>query len=149
MISDDDLSRLARGLMTFKEMRSLISSKIRMHSQSKTAQFETVVRNAARRRMGYTRPFTGAVTCRISFRMRIPKSWPSYKRNQAANGTLRPISVPDLDNLTKAVTDGLNGVVYRDDAQITDLILTKRYSHEPGIVVTIAEVDLMKGIDAP
>ena len=149
MMTDGDLALLQHGPMSYKEMRRHISSRIRQHSQAKTTKFELIVRNAAVVKMGFDRPYLGAVTCRISFRMRIPKSWPNYKRAQAANGTLRPVSVPDLDNLTKAITDALNGVVYRDDAQITDLILTKRYSHEPGIVVTIAEVNPIRGIDTP
>ena len=33
------------------------------------------------------------------------EEWPSVKR-------------PDLDNIVKAVTDGMNGVVYQDDVQV-------------------------------
>ena len=36
-------------------------------------------------------------------------------------------SRPDLDNLVKSVSDGLNGVAFRDDSQITELRAIKQY----------------------
>ena len=36
-------------------------------------------------------------------------------------------SRPDLDNLYKAVTDAMNGIVYKDDSQIVRGLLEKGY----------------------
>lgn len=36
------------------------------------------------------------------------------------------IEKPDVDNVAKAVLDGLNGVAYEDDAQVTDLHVMKQ-----------------------
>jgi Holliday junction resolvase RusA-like endonuclease len=46
---------------------------------------------------------------------------------------------PDLDNVVKAVLDALNGVVYLDDAQVVNLVATKRYATEPRVEVYIFE----------
>lgn len=47
----------------------------------------------------------------------------------------------DLDNLAKAVLDGLNGVAWLDDAQIVELHLWKQYdSVYPRLQVMVAEV---------
>lgn len=44
----------------------------------------------------------------------------------------------DLDNLSKAVLDACNGIVYQDDQQIVELHLTKSYgSKEYGITFTV------------
>jgi len=44
----------------------------------------------------------------------------------------------DLDNLSKAVLDACNGVVWADDRQIVTLYLTKEYDPaDPGVLVSI------------
>lgn len=40
---------------------------------------------------------------------------------------LLPSVKPDVDKLARAVLDALTGVAYKDDAQVTDLIVRKRY----------------------
>ena len=47
---------------------------------------------------------------------------------------------PDLDNLIKAVTDAMTGVIWRDDAQIVALMAEKPYSDSPGVTVTVWRV---------
>ncbi|MFA5195572.1 MAG: RusA family crossover junction endodeoxyribonuclease [Bacteroidales bacterium] len=44
---------------------------------------------------------------------------------------------PDLDNLQKFVQDALNGVYYRDDATICQVIARKLYSEKPRTEITI------------
>ena len=47
----------------------------------------------------------------------------------------------DLDNLCKAVLDGLNGVAYEDDYQVVSLSATVAYSSsKPGVTVEIRRV---------
>ena len=57
----------------------------------------------------------------------------------AEAGTLKPITKPDADNYLKTVCDALNGVVYHDDAQITDITIRKRYSSQPRLEIHIQE----------
>lgn len=35
---------------------------------------------------------------------------------------------PDCDNIAKAILDGLNGLAYKDDSQVVELIIGKYYS---------------------
>ena len=46
----------------------------------------------------------------------------------------------DLDNLSKAVCDSMNGVVYKDDKQIVDLHLVKLFDEVPGLYVRVEEL---------
>lgn len=49
------------------------------------------------------------------------------RRADEPKRTLRPHTrKPDLDKLARAVMDALTGLVYRDDAQVTELNLVKR-----------------------
>ena len=47
---------------------------------------------------------------------------------------------PDCDNIAKAVLDGLNGVAFQDDNQVTCLIVSKAYSLRPRVEVEIEAV---------
>lgn len=48
---------------------------------------------------------------------------------------------PDLDNAVKSVKDALNGLMWKDDAQIVDLIALKRYDSQPRVEIVIEELE--------
>jgi len=48
----------------------------------------------------------------------------------------------DLDNLSKAVLDGCNGILWEDDRQVYRLCLWKFHDKEnPGVMVTVRKLD--------
>lgn len=49
-----------------------------------------------------------------------------------------PITRPDVGNLSKGLLDALQGIVYRDDAQIVELLERKRFAESAGPGVWIA-----------
>lgn len=68
----------------------------------------------------------------------IPKSKTKKFRQDALEGKEFPTVKPDLDNVAKTIMDALSGVVYKDDKQIVDLIVKKRYTdQEPHVFVRI------------
>lgn len=75
----------------------------------------------------------------LSANFGIPKSWPKRKRASAPG--LPCMKKPDADNILKAVCDGLNGIAYKDDAQITEVHLMKAYGEVPFVRVTIVEAE--------
>ena len=66
-----------------------------------------------------------------------PKSMSKKKRLAALNDELRPSTRPDVDNYAKAALDGCNAIIFRDDSLVTDLIVRKRYSERPRLVITV------------
>ncbi|WP_268602553.1 RusA family crossover junction endodeoxyribonuclease, partial [Escherichia coli] len=52
-----------------------------------------------------------------------------------------PTVKPDSDNVEKAIKDGCNGVVYRDDVQVVDDGKTKVYGAELGVTVEVTFLD--------
>ena len=67
-----------------------------------------------------------------------PKRFTKSDREKVAKGVIFPVKKPDADNIAKIICDALNGVAYRDDAQIVDCHITKRYG-EPRVEVMIKE----------
>lgn len=52
-------------------------------------------------------------------------------------GTYRPRK-PDLDNLTKMVMDAANGILYHDDAQVTESRVSKRWGEADETRITVS-----------
>ena len=72
--------------------------------------------------------FLGPVRARIEAYYKIPKSY-SKKRVQAIKeGKEEPTKKPDADNLAKIILDSLNSTAYKDDSQVIELTVIKRYT---------------------
>ncbi len=73
-------------------------------------------------------PIEGPVAIILEFFEQRPKG--HFKKN----GDLRPAAplwptkAPDADKLMRSIGDALNGVCYRDDSQICDATIRKRYT---------------------
>lgn len=70
----------------------------------------------------------GPLAMSIEFRFTKPKG----KIRVNSTPFPYPDGKPDVDNLTKLVLDGLNGIVYVDDAQVVTLKVTKRWANPTG-----------------
>lgn len=104
---------------------------------AKTRHYEAIVRERAMQAWGSRQPLATGVSIGVTIVMPVPSSWPKYKQRDAMVGAVRPTSKPDLDNLVKSITDGLNGVIYLDDAQIWSCESTKLYGAQPGVAVRV------------
>ena len=81
--------------------------------------------------------FSNYVRVNIKAYYKIPKSTTKVNRALMEKGLLRPAVKPDLDNIVKAVLDGLNGVAYMDDKQVVFCSIEKFYATEPCIIVEV------------
>ena len=121
------------------KQRARVLKTGRSYTPAKTKAYEAHVRGSAKAE-GATpeKPLEGPLEVRIAARLPVPKSWSKAKREKALSGTLMPVSKPDADNIAKAVTDALNGLLWVDDSQIVSLLVSKTYSAVPGAWVTVA-----------
>ena len=79
---------------------------------------------------GHMFPINGVgLRARMVFHLRQPKR----------NRKRLPIGRPDLDNLAKAVLDAGNGVIWSDDSQVTEMVVSKRWHDHPGVWLEIWE----------
>lgn len=109
----------------------------RAYTPAKTVAFEDKVGTAGKEAMRGQEPYHGAVALHLRISVPIPVSWSKRKQADAAVGRIRPIGKPDIDNYIKAVADGLNGIVWKDDSQIVAVNATKWYDLVPRIDVLV------------
>lgn len=107
------------------------------YTPAKTRRYELIIRERA------CEAWKGALLadCPIWIEARffrsVPASWSKKKQAAALAGELLPISKPDFDNLVKSVTDGLQGVIYRDDAQIVSASVSKSFSVDARVEIVL------------
>lgn len=83
--------------------------------------------------------FNKPIKMKIEAYFAIPKSFSKVKQSQALEGKLLPLTKPDADNIAKIICDALNDVAYKDDTQIVELSIIKRYAMEPKVKITLDE----------
>jgi Holliday junction resolvase RusA-like endonuclease len=74
-------------------------------------------------------PMVGALSVSMAFLLPKPKG---AKRD-------KPIVKPDLSNLTKAIEDAGNGILWHDDSQIVSLMASKEYGGVAGVLIGITQ----------
>ena len=104
------------------------------YTPEKTANYESLVKLAAHRAMERLSPWEFAVELKITAYMQIPASWSQKKQEAARRGEIRPKTKPDLDNIVKAIKDGMNGIVFKDDSQVIEVFARKFYG-DPRVFV--------------
>ena len=112
----------------------------RAYTPAETVSYESLVRMAAEKSMLGKPPVLGAVAIKIIVTVTVPASWSAKKQREALAGNMRPTKKPDMDNIAKAICDACNGILYRDDAQVTDLMMAKKYGDHDGVRVFMSEV---------
>ena len=74
---------------------------------------------------------------------KIPPSKPKYIKGLMFKGEMLPTKKPDVDNIIKIILDSLNGLAYKDDAQIVACTCQKLYvndDNEPRVEVKIEKI---------
>lgn len=109
----------------------------RLYTDERTRAYERTVGVLAKVAMGQTAPLIGPLAGSFVFRVEPPRSASKRMRADMLAGRLYPAKKPDVSNCLKAVEDGMNGVVYEDDAQLVLIRLEKKYSLTAGVDILI------------
>ena len=102
------------------------------YTPSSTTHLENLIRDKVAECAEY---FDADVPIKLeaTFYLEKPKSV-SKKR-------IYPAVRPDFDNLAKLLTDSLEKFVYKNDAQIVDCYIKKRYGFPPRIEVSVEKLE--------
>ncbi|TXG96497.1 MAG: RusA family crossover junction endodeoxyribonuclease [Nevskiaceae bacterium] len=118
-----------------------VGGHARMFTPQKTASYEGLIALAGTQAMAGRTLLEGAVMVEMRIVLAIPQSMSKKRKAQAIAGELFPTKKPDMDNVIKAIYDGLNGVVWKDDVQVVDAFVRKRYGEVPGVHVRIVPLE--------
>jgi Holliday junction resolvase RusA-like endonuclease len=140
--SSEVLQFFVRGAPQAKERHRVrvINGQVHSYSPAKTKAWECVVGMCARAAMRGMDVLAVPVDLTAEFVLPIPASWPAWKTQLAMDGTMMPTGRPDVDNLLKAVKDGLTGVLWRDDSLVVSETGHKRFGVESGVRVTVSVI---------
>lgn len=100
---------------------------------AKTKAYSDLVGVLCRVAAWQTGPLDGPVALSVNFIVKPPAKMPS--------GRTLPTTKPDIDNLIKAIMDGMNGIAWHDDAQVVSVSATKAYG-EPVAYVSVAPIKI-------
>lgn len=118
-----------------------VGGHARMFTPEKTANYERLIALAGSEAMAGRTLLEGAVMVEMRIVLAIPRSMSKKKQSMALAGEIFPTKKPDMDNVIKAIYDGLNGVVWKDDVQVVDAFVRKRYGEVPGVHVRIVPLE--------
>lgn len=108
----------------------------RTYTPAKSKEYEEVVAYAAHQAI--KQPFTGPVRLTLLCWFEIPQSLSAPKRQDRLSH--HHTQKPDLDNVVKAITDGMNGIAYADDSQIAEVRAVKIWGHIGKVEAFIEEM---------
>lgn len=122
------------------KQRPRYSSKIgRMYTPTKTSRFEEKVKWTFKSKYNIetelsTKPFKAKIIAIFE----PPKSISKKKKEELLYSEYT--KKPDADNIAKIILDSLNGLAYKDDNQVTELLVFKQYGDENLIIVELEEI---------
>ena len=109
----------------------------RAFTPKQTVSFEQTVGTIAAQHI--KDPLQGPVEVTIHATFEMPKSWSAKKKDRMRG---RPhIQRPDLDNVEKAILDGLNRIAFADDEQGWNVVKTKAWGDAGVTHVTLVGAD--------
>lgn len=118
---------------------SCVGGRARSYTPEKTREYELAVADCYTVKYGGIK-LLGPLAVKIISYSPIPKSTSKKKRLEMLNGTVKNTKKPDVDNIAKAILDGLNGVAYEDDKQVCSLTVEKFFDERPRVCVEIMAI---------
>ena len=92
-----------------------------------------------RKQYGLNEPLIGPIMADITFFMRMPKSYSDRKRDRLRDTP--HYQKPDLDNMIKYILDVCNGILYKDDALISEIHARKIWADLGKTEITLEKLN--------
>lgn len=126
---------VGKGRPRFKRMGNFVQT----YTPEKTAEYEKLVRMKFQNAGGIITD--KPVKIEIVAFFEPPKSTKKRDKAEMLRNKILPTKKPDCDNIAKIILDALNQIAYKDDAQVVELYVRKRYTAEARVLVHIDEIE--------
>ena len=110
-----------------------------VYTPTKTKDYEEYIQQNFKIKYPNHEILEGRISVEIVAFLEIPKNTSKKKTIEMLNDNISPTKKPDIDNIAKSVLDALNKFVFKDDNQVTKLIVEKKYSEVEKVYIKIEE----------
>ena len=123
----------------FRRVKAKGKEFISTYTPKKTKNYEELVAESYQSDYPFMVFPEGALELEVEFFFKMPDSWSKKKRIEMYD---KPCTKrPDIDNCIKSIQDGLNGIAFTDDSQITDLgHCIKRWATQEYTIIKIKRI---------
>lgn len=127
------------GEVVGKERPRINTYTGRVYTPNKTKDYEYLVQQYFKLKYLKHEMIEGRASIDIVAYLKIPKSTSKIKSQEMLENKISPIKKPDADNIAKIILDAMNGLVFKDDNQISKISVEKRYGQEEKVIVKVEE----------
>lgn len=126
---------VGKGRPRFRRMGNFVQT----YTPANTAEYEKLVRLRFQNAGGMItdKPVRVEITAFFT----PPKSTKKKDKIEMLANRILPVKKPDCDNIAKIVLDALNKIAYKDDSQVIELTVKKRYAEDARVFVHIEELE--------
>ena len=110
-----------------------------VYTPTKTKDYEEYIQQNFKVKYPNHDMLEGRISIEIVAFLEIPKNTSKKKSIEMLNGNVSPTKKPDIDNIAKSILDALNKFVFKDDNQVTRLIVEKKYAEVEKVYIKIEE----------
>ena len=127
------------GMIVGKERPRVNTYTLTVYTPNKTKDYENLIVQYFYINYPGAQILDGRISIEIIAYMKIPKSTSKAKFEEMITNKISPIKKPDADNIGKVVLDALNKVAFKDDNQVSKIMVEKRYGEEEKIEIKVNE----------
>lgn len=99
-----------------------------VYTPNQTVTYEKQIKDCYKKQCGEF--LEGEVKADIVAYYKVPKSYPKKRLCEIREGKDFPMKKPDIDNCIKVILDSLNGIAYKDDSQVVEIVASKRWTEK-------------------
>ena len=127
------------GTIVGKERPRLNMNSGLIYTPTRTKDYELLIQQCFKIKYHNFEQLQGRISIEIIAFMKIPKNTSKAKTKEMLENNISPTRKPDIDNIAKSVLDAMNKFVFKDDNQVSRIMVEKRYGQVEKIYVKVEE----------